>query len=141
VNDQYIAKSKALPISLVIQSILFAGSCGPKQQGPQEQCLDSVTIPTDCSNLNAKYVCVKKGGKVIWEEAGTSGGNKKDFLVRFKKDTPLRIYGHKRFEVASKLGSGITEEVIIDLNATSKTYHYDLECNNSNSADPMIKVP
>ena len=118
---------------------VFVGGCASTP--PPENCLPSVTVKVDCSIPDAEYVCVNKGGMVVWDEKGTgTAGAKRNFFLKFKNDTPLRIFNTvKKYEVLSAAGTSSTEQV--GTNAPSGTYKYSLSCENGSSVDPMIRVP
>jgi hypothetical protein len=116
-------------------------SCKTTMPPPSPTCVIAATVKVDCSRPDAEYVCVKRNGTVIWDEIGTGTSSAKvNFLIRFKNDTPLRIFNTTRkYEVVSNAGTSGTER--IGSNVAADVYYYSLTCENGQSVDPMIRVP
>jgi hypothetical protein len=141
VRDKKTEPRILLSCGMILFVILFAPGCKKGMLPPSPPCVDSVTIKVDCSIPDANYVCVNRNGTINWDEKGSgTAGAKFNFLIKFKKETPLRIFNNiRKYEVVSTAGTSGMEKIGTDV--SPDVYYYSLSCENGRSVDPMIRVP
>jgi hypothetical protein len=130
-------------IFFVFGSIPVLMIIGCATMRPAVPCVTNPTIVIDCTTPAQVSTCVCPNNDIVWVEKLTSGPTPTptpiEFLIKFKKDTPIRINGIPLREIPST--GGRTSPTKANASTTQIDYEYGFVCSNQKYIDPMVKIP